>query len=96
MSKYLDDRKTTPLKSFAGIPKRRYPGEILGPYKLIRIAGEGPSADVTYWKAHCLVCDSIVTVCVKRIATLIKHKGCTNCKGLKVQSESKASSVHEC
>lgn len=87
MSMYLDDQRPIVYRSIAGVPKKRYSGETLGPYKLLKVAGEGPNADVTYWKAECLVCNAIVTVCTKRVATLIKQKGCKCCKGVMVEAQ---------
>ena len=96
MSMYLEDRRTFTYKSTAGISRKRFAGEIIGPYKLIRIAGEGPNADATYWKAQCLVCGSIVTIHVQRVATLIKQKGCKGCKGVRVETQPSTSSDPEC
>jgi hypothetical protein len=55
--------------------------EIVGPYKLIKIAGEGPNASSSYWKALCLKCGEIVTVNVSRMDNLRTLKGCNICKG---------------
>lgn len=96
MSMYLDDRSTFAYKRTAGVPKKRYSGEVIGPYKLLRIAGEGANADVTYWKAECSVCGLVVTIRVQNVARLSKQKGCKGCKGVKVETQASTSTTPEC
>lgn len=60
--------------------RKRYAGEEIGNYRLIKIAGEGRFADSDYWKAECIVCGEIVTINVTRISSLKKSKNCAVCK----------------
>jgi hypothetical protein len=75
-----DERKPLILKRNYD-PRKRHKGEVFGPYELIKIAGEGPNADWSFWKALCLVCGAIVTVSVRQTNNLVKQKGCKCCRG---------------
>ena len=79
-SMYLDEKR--PYKPLPpNIIRKRFAGEIIGPYELIKLAGEGPHASSKYWKARCLKCNEVVTINVTRMDSLRKAKGCVNCKG---------------
>jgi len=48
MSMSTDERKPLILKRNYD-PRKRHKGEVFGPYELIKIAGEGPNADWSFW-----------------------------------------------
>jgi hypothetical protein len=87
MSMYLDDGPR-PLGPRNTSPRKRYSGEVLGPYKLIKLAGEGPNAIWNFWKALCLVCGFIDTINVRGSGKILKQKGCKNCRGKKPEAPS--------
>ncbi len=79
-SMYLQETKPFQLRP-SKIIRKRYVGETIGIYELIRLAGEGPHADSDWWKARCLKCNQVVTINVTRMSNLRKSSWCVNCKG---------------
>lgn len=87
MSMYLDGPRPFTLKR-GGDHRKHYSGEIIGPYELVKLAGEGPNAAWNFWKARCLVCDLILTINTRQVSNLIKHKSCKHCRGKKPEAPS--------
>jgi hypothetical protein len=79
-SMYLNETKPFQLRP-SKVIRKRFGGEIIGPYELVSLAGDGPYADSDWWKARCSKCNQIVTINVTRMANLKKAKGCVHCKG---------------
>jgi hypothetical protein len=59
---------------------KRFPGEILGVYELVKLAGEGPHADFRYWKSKCLRCGTILTININKLRDLRQSKDCIHCR----------------
>jgi hypothetical protein len=95
MSMYLDGEKPFELRKSNPI-KKRHSGEIIGPYKLIKLAGEGPNADSAYWIAECTQCGDILTIDVRRVTNLRALKNCKKCRPTKRRSSTPTSLDHEC
>lgn len=60
--------------------RKRYTGEEIGIYILVRVAGEGNFVDSDYWIAKCKVCGEEVKINVTRISNLRQSVGCKHCK----------------